>query len=431
MRNNAEPTANFPFLIGVYMVLNAIPDAFLFLDGPDCVTFKAEYLQGKHDLNSHLLNASGPDRIRHCMVDATSIVHDRTQEITDIIRSMDALPEATLIFYTSMPMATITGTQYDMILRGLVPPLKKPLIGIPPLSLQGDWLDGFAHALESLATQLPQPDQGIVKNTVAVVGYPMDRTESNHTANVRQIETMLRTLALEPVSIWPSNRPVEHLTQVFSAEFIISMPHARKAAAVIAQRTGAQIIQTGIPLGLAPTCQWIRSIAEATGKESAAESYIDQALSSAVPRLQWLVEKVFQNARTIFGGDPLFFPSIHEFFTELGCSLVGFVGCGSEKHLSPLPAAIVAKNTPILFDATPREISELAQSTKPLDFIFCNDTVANFAGIRNDACSIIPFGYPTHFHHAIADTPTMGFSGALTIAERIANQILQTHGDFR
>jgi hypothetical protein len=41
---------NLPFSIGVYVAVNALPDAFLFMDAPSCAIAKAKYIYGNHDL---------------------------------------------------------------------------------------------------------------------------------------------------------------------------------------------------------------------------------------------------------------------------------------------------------------------------------------------------------------------------------------------
>ena len=146
---------NYSYLIGVYLAINAIPDAFLFVDGPDCCSYKAEHIYGKHDLNSTLLDCTCPNRIQSSIVDVTEIVRDRTPELERVLRDIDSIPASSAVIYTSMPMATITGTQYDTIIRGLQPPLEKPFISVPPFSLKGDWLDGYAQTLKSIATDIP------------------------------------------------------------------------------------------------------------------------------------------------------------------------------------------------------------------------------------------------------------------------------------
>lgn len=55
----------FPYLHGVYLAVNAIPDACLLVDAPACAFQKAEQIFGTHDLMSDLLDADSRHRVVH------------------------------------------------------------------------------------------------------------------------------------------------------------------------------------------------------------------------------------------------------------------------------------------------------------------------------------------------------------------------------
>ena len=44
----------YPYLLGVYLGVNALRDAFLVVEGPDCSYMKTQYIQGNHDWLSTL-----------------------------------------------------------------------------------------------------------------------------------------------------------------------------------------------------------------------------------------------------------------------------------------------------------------------------------------------------------------------------------------
>lgn len=424
----------YPYIIGMYLALNAVPDLFLYMDGPDCATFKAEYIYGRHDLNSTLLNCAGPDRIvRPQGVDVTSIVRDRTEAIKKLLRETCGLPEAGGVLYASMPMATITGTQYDSIVRNIEPALEKPVFEVPSLSLNSDWLDGYAQTMKSLASTIalegsPDPSR------VAVVGYLMDRNERDHTANVSQIENMLRGISLEPVSVWLSGRPLSHLQRVGSAGTIISLPHGREAARILAARTGAKLIETGVPFGFGGTVRWLEEIAAPLGLQDRASAYSDEELGRIMPGLKWLVNRIFLSRSFFFSGDPHMMEPMRDFFYELGCAPLGMAAIAEEKHLSPLPKTLAGGGFPCCFNLKPGELQELTQEVfrDGCDIIISGDLARkHISAPHGRPCAYIPFGFTNYHRHAFSDAPYLGFEGALRFVDTAANEILRAQAERR
>ncbi len=420
------PQSNFPYLIGVYLATNALPDAYLYVDGPDCAFYKAQFIHGKHDQNSTLIDGEGNHRIRMSDVTVNRIVVDRTALLKEAVVAMAEEKNCSVIMLTSMPMATITGTQYDLLVRDLRPGLDKLLLEVPALSLSGDWLDGYGETLAALAQSIPcpgQPDPG----KVAMVGYLMDRNERDHTANVRELERMVRGIGLEPVSIWLSGRPLEHLSRVGEAGTIISLPHGRKAARILAQRTGARLLETGLPFGLKPTIDWLAQVAAGHNREAEAGAFIESELSQAIPSIQWLLHRYLVETNILFIGDPLLFEPAVEFLSELGCRVAGLVAVGRKAHLAPLPEALTNRSIPTLFEANPHDIEALVatlRGDRGIDLVIQSDTYG-WPGEGNHA--IVPFGLACNWWHAIWDTPYLGFHGALSFVDRMANALMTRH----
>jgi len=327
-----------------------------------------------------------------------------------------------------MPMATITGTQYDLLVRKLKPSLTKPLLELPSLSLTRDWLDGYAQTLLTIAEDMDLSGGIPDPNKVAIVGYMMDRTEQDHLSNVRELERMLSALSLETVSVWLSNRPYEHLRQVRDAGVIISLPHGRKAAALLAEKSGARLIETSVPFGLKPTVEWITRIATELDREDEAEAFIDGELRSAVPRIQWLIGKYIFGANVLFSGDPYLFEPLVEFLEELGCNVRVLVAVGKDHHLAPMPESLAARKIPTLFEANPYQLEETIgqlPEDQSIDLAIQSDT---FGWRAQGDYAILPFGCATYWWHAIFDAPYLGFRGALWFVDRLVEKLMSRYG---
>jgi len=430
MLEEYTPQSNFPYLIGVYLAINALPDAYLYVDGPDCAFYKAQFIYGKHDQNSTLVDGEGNHRIRMSDVTVNRVVVDRTPLLKTSIKEISSELNCSVVLLTSMPMATITGTQYDLLVRDLQPDLDKPLVEIPALSLSGDWLDGYGETMAALAEAIPctgSPEPG----KVAIVGNFMDRNERDHLANIDELERMVRGLGLDPVSIWLSGRPLAHLSRVGEAETIISLPHGRKAARILAERTGARVIETGLPFGLKPTIDWLWQIADVLACESAASAFVDAELSMKVPGVQWLLHRYFQDINIFFVGDPYLFESAAEFFGELGCRITGMVGVGRQGHLEALPESFAARSIPTLLEANPFSIKSLVANLpagSKIDLAIQSHT-HGWPG-RGDYVTV-PFGFACPWWHAVFDTPYLGFSGALSFIDRMANALMGRYQNRR
>src|SRR5262249_54411280 len=163
------------------------------------------------------------------------------------IRRVNQIPGARLGLICSMPHVTIIGTQYDKIVRDLEGEISLRLIEIPSRSLDGDWLHGYEEVLAGIASCMDVTGAAPDPKKVAFIGYLMDRTEHDHVANVEELERMMAALGLQATSVWLSGRPYEHLLEAKNAGTLIALPYGRKAAERLAQRTGAKLLQVGVP----------------------------------------------------------------------------------------------------------------------------------------------------------------------------------------
>jgi len=416
--------ANYPYLTGVYLAVNAIPDVRLFLDGPDCGSFKAHFIHGRHDLFSTLFDCAGTDRIKASEVTVDRLVGDRTPFIEAGLMDLASTPNTGAVLVTSMPMATLTGTQYDLIQRAVGSRTRTRFIEVPALSLSRDWLDGYSEVLAALASSLELAPSNPQEGKVAVVGYMMDRTERDHFANVEELERILTGLGLEPVSFWLSNRPCEHLARAAEAGTIISLPHGRKAARILAKRTSATVIEPGVPFGLGPTVRWVRDVAAPLGLSARAEDLISREAGPVARSIQWLVPKYLFGAKVLFCGDPYLFEPVIELLEELGSEPSALISVGARRHLDPLPESVERHGPHVLFEPTQAQTRELVLSVLGrggIDACIQSDTFG-LAGRGSHA--VVPFGFATWSYHAVFDAPYLGFRGATCFIDRLANALI-------
>src|SRR4051794_16163934 len=80
------PPYRLQYQLGVYLATNAITDAYAVIDGPDCLFRKAEWVHGKHDFSSTLLDVFGNHRIVSTLVNAEAVIKDRGDMLAERVR---------------------------------------------------------------------------------------------------------------------------------------------------------------------------------------------------------------------------------------------------------------------------------------------------------------------------------------------------------
>ena len=85
-----SPRITPPYLIGVYLAVNAIPDAYLLLDGPSCFPLKSPSIQGNHDWFSRLTDVSGRTKCVTTRLHPSTVVFSREELYRDVIRDIAA-----------------------------------------------------------------------------------------------------------------------------------------------------------------------------------------------------------------------------------------------------------------------------------------------------------------------------------------------------
>lgn len=414
---------NLPFLHGLYVAFNAVPDAYFLGDGPSCVFAKAEHIHGRHDLFSTILSCGSDHRVQYTGVNVFTIAGNFESEIFSALKRISKWDDCGIIFTGAMPMCSIAGSDYERILREALDGCGKPSFLIPRRSaVTGDWLDGYAGALEVLAAGMDLSDAKAEPGKVAVVGYLMDRNEGDHQGNIVELERMTRALGVEPASIWLSGRPYAHLREARRAETIISLPYGRKAARVLAKRLGARLVEAELPFGLEGSRRFMELLGRELGREAEARAFIRSELDDVVPRLEWSVPHAFENRRFAFAGDPHYAAGFTELIEEAGGRVLSTIVMGGAGHLSEERRRYLESRPGTLFEPDRAQLRRLfAEATGgSADLLVCNSL-----GVRyiNPAVPWLEFGFPSEHTHFLHDEPFLGFQGALAFLSRAASEL--------
>lgn len=411
-----------PFMVGVYLAVNAIRDAYLLVEGPDCTHMKTLFIQGNQDYLSSLTSVSGFHRIANTALHPSQLSGSREENIKTMLLEMANHDEVDCVMLTSMPLAFITGADYERICIDVAKSTGKPVTNIPGKSLSNDWLGGYEESLKSIAKKMDIGKGTAKDNNVAIVGYLYDRNEEDNNGNIRELKRLLKRLGLNLISVWLGGQRFDELKDINGAGTIISLPYGRRAAKILSRRLNVRLIETELPFGLTATERWIRRLGKAFGCEKKANNLIDSELKNIVPKLEWVIPFLFDNRRFGYVGDPYLFPGFIEIIELVSGSVDFAVIPNCKYHLEgyDFPGRV---NNLLIEERTltiikflnsflgNNKIDCVVSSSSGLDFISGNDH------------AIVEFGFPSYNTHALYDRPYLGFNGFMAFIDTLSNRM--------
>jgi len=413
--------ATYSYLIGTMIAVNAIKDIYLLVDGPECVQSKTQFIRGNHDLLSTLTSVSGHHRVAHTALHPFGMSKGREDSLRETLRRIASHPFAEAVLLTSMPMAAVTAVDYERLCKQVSRETSRPVLSVVGRSLTGDWMEGYAEVLLTLARHLDLSQTKSDPSKVAIVGYLFDRNEGDHRGNVREIRRILSRLGLETVSIWLEGQSFKELKRVQEAGVILSFPYGRKAADWIARRTGARLIECEYPFGLLATERFVRQVGRETGREELAEKVIRDELTEVVPPLEFMIPFYFQNRRVIYVGDPVLAVGVAETAHLLGAEMSCVVITNMEKHCGNLAERLPGRPEVVIYPKmkTMLRVLQRRRSEPRLSLLVTNSSGVGM--LLTPGVGTVELGFPSFHTHWLSEYPFLGFRGFLAFVERLAN----------
>ena len=412
----------YGFMAGVYLGINAIRDLYLLVEGPDCAYMKTQFVQGNHDWLSTLTSVSGVHRVANTALHPDVIATGRELIVQNKLEQMARHAVVPAVALTSMPVAAVTAVDYDRLCREVSEKTGKPVFSVPGKSLSGDWLDGYAELLLGLAEAVPLPNPQPNPKRVAIVGHLFERNEGDQTANIRELQRLVEGLGFELVSVWPCGQSFAELSHIRSAGMIISLPYGRKAAQKLAKRLVIPCHELPLPFGLPATEAFVQELGRISGLVDVARTFIDHELSRIVPKLEWIVPFLFLGRSFGFIGEPHVVSGLVSFAETLGMKCRFLVITNRPHHTASAP---LPKNCETLIYPKLKTFSAFLQSFMQhkggIDLLITNNEGLSFY----EHTAVLGLGFPSPFHHALYERPTLGFDGALALADSMSNLLRQ------
>ncbi len=421
---------NVPYLNGVYVAIDAIPDIYLVVDGPYCLVQKAE-MQVAHNPASTLVSPAGVGRVVVTDIQTDTLVvanmaTNRGVDIRTVLTEVANLPEAGMVLISSMDFHEITRAPLDLYRRQVAPACRAPIGIIEGRSLEDDWLEGYARTLDQVAQIIALPSPEPAPERVAIVGLLFDRAEGDHQGNLAELDRLVAALGLVLVSVWPSGVPTASLSAVQSAGTIVSLPYGRAAARTLAERLGATLVEVDLPLGPDATLDFLDALGNAVGRIAEARAFCSQEMDRIEAASSSLVHRHLVGRRAIVAGDPHVAAGLCNLLPTLGMEVASVI---VQARAAALPSAqaerLRAYGAWFEPSMDERIVDGLALDRDVEADIVIAPTLVPIAPLR---AAYLPFGYPNYLAHALLPQPFLGFKGTLWWIERLVSASLQAEG---
>jgi len=415
--DNGEKAAP-SFLTGLYLAVNAVSDAYLVVDGTDCVVRKAECVYASHDLFSTLLDCRGAGRVLHTGAHMKEILSGDSSGMELKVRALRG--RAGVVLVSSLPVMAMTGRDYNKLAGGLNGQAGARVVNVSGNSMDRDFLDGYSLAFEKIAEDMALKKGRGKPKKIALAGNFMDRIEGDHTGNLAELRRMLSLLGIELVCAWPDGGGYSGLKKIERASVIVSLPYAREAAEILARKTGAALLPLGIPLGFGGSAAWLLAVAEAAGVPGKTVSAVlGRELASSHGLARMAVGGGLAGKRVCFTGDPYLGEAFCAFAGELGMTVAGVcLSCAGGKWAE---AENIFYGRLVLRDFRARTYSDAVAGLFAKGG--CDLLVSNTIGRRAELLRLpgLDFGFPSYRYHALLPAPFMGFRGGVNLVERLFN----------
>jgi nitrogenase molybdenum-iron protein alpha/beta subunit len=408
-----------PYLDGVYLAVNAIPDAYLVYDAHDCGYYKAEKIAGNHDLFSNLLRWDQSNRVMRTNVEMADHIMGGDDKLSKKLLQVGRRHRPKIIFVARSSTVIAAGHDARPVLRDLRKKLKIPLVLIPDAGSENGFVSGYLDALDGLTAELGWKAGRAGGKRVALAGYLYDRNEGDHLGNVAELKRLLAGIGAKPSTILADGSPFAKIKGRQAPGLVVNLAAGWEGSRRLARRYRARHLASGLPVGLEGTCAWLRRVAKALKLKAPAEKFIDRELSGLVPRLHWLLPRFFQGRSALLFADRLHLEPLGRFLEEMGFTIAG-AGCTSTRPVeTPWPQ--VPLQIPEL-----RQFLAAAHDDGRADLTLGNSVIRQVA--RDFPVPFVELGYPSNFHHRLHPAPFLGFSGVRVLVERMINAILNPGG---
>lgn len=427
-------------LTGLSIAVHAIPDAFLLLHvGVGC-KHKATSQLSTHDWGRDVVS-----REAWTEVGDQELITGASERLGPYIRSWARRVKPAWMAVASVTFIDLTGDDIPDVVRKAEETVDCDVSYVKVPGFSGDLFYGYASAIASVVERVDWKRPVERPNEVALLGYMFDRYEGDHEGNLVQLSQMLKGIGLELGSTLFSGEPYAQLRDAGRAGLVAQMPYAApRKKAIATALAGRRSVEVDLPIGIANTSRWLRSIgAAASVPEAKIERYVrarEEQMRTHLAR--WIPH--WRSMRVAVVAEPPLAAGVCAMLVELGLSprLVGLkaaslggkaeflASCARagvvlpddlEIHEQPSLALLRERFTALLVDRRLDGVLGSATDLNVLRTVPPETFMSRHAGgaIHPQGPFQLEIGFPKKDFHASYPMPFVGYAGAMMWAQRI------------
>ncbi len=419
-----KQSLTIPFTGGLYLAVNGIKGSRLIMDGPTCAFYKAEFIQGNHQIVADLQRHASPHRIIHSELDVHRVIVADEALVTSKFDVALSDPETEILFFSAMTFAVIIGRDLERIMGVNTSRPEVPRVLVQPAQLGGVWIGGYGDTLAAIARTIELGgeetgtgdgggdrggDRGRDRggdrggDRVGIVGNLFLRHEGDGFADVAELERMVAALGASTSSIWLSGGTLKDLENIADSDLLVALPYGQEAAKILGERLNIPVIYLPLPFSWTHTERFINGLAEALDRPDQAKQFID------LEKRRWAAELLFRAEQDLLGtnwiviDDPVRMEGWQEIAHDVGAHLL-----------------VAGLTTNATGNETVHAMPTLLETVtnEHIDVFVSNSVAANLIrNIPEPKPVLAEFGYPCFGRHPIAPLPSFGFPGALATIE--------------
>lgn len=406
-----------PYLDGVYLAVNALPDTVLVYDAHSCGYQKAEKIAGNHDLLSDLVRWDRMNRVVRTDLDSKEYVMGSEDKLSKKILQVWRHFAPAAILVVRSPIVITQGHDARPVIKDLASKVGAPLLLVPDRQRAPDHIAGYLSALEQVLSAVELRGDP-VQRSVTITGHLFDRHEGDQRGNAAELRRLVGLAGGVPGPVFLDGRPLAEYRDESPPAVVVDLAPDWRGGEDLASRHHATHLRLPVPVGMAATTAWVRSLAEALGTEPTDPD--EQELGPLARDLEWILPRHLFGIRAMVFADHLHLEPLVAFLQELGVrvtaigSTTGPARIPRDGPLSKIPQA------PSETAALTEFVTEAAR-VGDLDLVIGNGFIRQLVAPAGVAC--VELGYPSATWHALHEAPFLGYRGVRVLVERMINAL--------
>jgi nitrogenase molybdenum-iron protein alpha/beta subunit len=408
--------ANHTMLFGAYLATHAIEDGLCMIHGSVGCKVKTEQHLSSHDWIADVHNR----RRFSQLVDDDLVTGSTAQLEQEIIAWHRRRSPGVIVIVPSVPVR-LQGVSLDEVARRCEAATGAHVVVVAETQVDGDLYDGVAQTLAALLRRWTWP-RARAADEVAIVGYPFDRYEQDHQANVAELRKLLYALGYKARAVLSAGEPYARMRLATRARHHVLLPHAAALAPLLTER-GVTPVPTPLPMGLAGTASWLAVVGQALGCPAARIRKIVDAERARLAPILEVARRRLNGARVAIFADAPRAAGLATALTEVGAQIeimgVLYRSPGGRAEVEAFMRASGAEPPPHarwLEHPTRADLLAL-QSRGEADGAPLSEMTLLIGGSAERALLHEPttpwleMGFPCEHRHALFPSPWLGFNG--------------------